>query len=86
MRWNALALIFAIGLSPSAQAASTTTYTYDALGRLVASSTTGTANNGVQVNTTYDAADNRQTYKVTGSTSKLVVIPINGMSVIPISD
>ncbi|ETI63980.1 hypothetical protein C100_10085 [Sphingobium sp. C100] len=76
-----------VALTPaSVQAASTTTYTYDALGRLVQASTTGTANNGVQMSTTYDAADNRTTYRVTGSTSKVVVVPINGLTVIPILD
>lgn len=73
--------------SVSAQAASTTTYTYDALGRLTNASTTGTVNNGVQVSTTYDPADNRVTYKVTGSTSRTtVVVPLNGLTVIPLSD
>lgn len=67
-------------------ASSTTTYTYDALGRLVQASTTGTVNNGMQMSTTYDAADNRQTYQVTGSRSKVVVVPINGLTVIPITD
>ncbi|MDO7833669.1 hypothetical protein Q4610_01295 [Sphingobium sp. HBC34] len=65
-------------------AASTTTYSYDALGRLVQSSTTGAVNNGVQMSTTYDAADNRVTYKVVGSKDKVVIVPINGMTVIPI--
>lgn len=65
-------------------AASTTTYTYDALGRLVQASTTGTINNGVQMSTTYDATDNRATYQVTGSTSTEAVVPINGLRVIPV--
>lgn len=70
-----------------AHAASTTTYSYDALGRLVQASTTGTVNDGVQMSTTYDAADNRTTYQVTGSTSgPVVVVPLNGFTVIPIKD
>ena len=73
-------------LAAPALAASTTTYAYDALGRLVQASTTGTVNNGVQMSTAYDAADNRTTYQVTGSNSKIVVVPINGMTVIPIKD
>ncbi len=76
-----------VALTPaSAQAASTTIYGYDALGRLVQASTTGTVNDGVQMSTTYDAADNRTTYQVTGSASKVVVVPINGLTVIPIPD
>lgn len=69
-----------------AHAASTTTYSYDALGRLVQASTTGTVNDGVQMSTTYDAADNRTTYQVTGSASKVVVVPLNGLTVIPFKD
>lgn len=71
-------------LITAAQANSTTTYTYDALGRLVQSSTTGTVNNGVQISTIYDPADNRTTYKVTGSGSRVVVVPLNGLTVIPL--
>jgi hypothetical protein len=70
----------------SADASSTTTYTYDALGRLVQANTTGTVNSGVAMSTTYDAADNRLTYKVTGSASKVVVVPLNGLMVIPVPD
>lgn len=76
-----------LGLSSSpVHAASATTYTYDALGRLVQASTTGTVNNGVQMSTTYDAADNRTTYQVTGSAFKVVVVPLNGLTVIPVKD
>lgn len=76
----------AAGAIPCAYAASTTTYTYDALGRLTNASTTGTVNNGAQMSTTYDPADNRVTYQVTGSASKVVVVPINGLTVIPVPD
>ena len=58
----------------------------DALGRLVEARTTGTPNDGVKVSTTYDAADNRTTYVVTGSKNKVVVVPLNGLSVIVIPD
>lgn len=73
-----------------AQASSTTTYTYDALGRLVATSTTGTVNNGVATSTAYDKADNRSTYAVTGApkpdmTSPVIVVPLNGYTVISIA-
>jgi YD repeat-containing protein len=70
----------------SAFAGTTMTYTYDALGRLTATSNSGTVNNGAAMTTTYDAADNRVTYVVTGSVSKVVVVPINGLTVIPILD
>jgi hypothetical protein len=67
-------------------AGTTTTYTYDALGRLVQANTTGTVNNGVQMSTSYDPADNRTNYVVTGSVNKVVVVPLNGLTVIPILD
>ncbi len=51
----------------AATAAETVTYTYDALGRLVKKVITGTVNNGVQVEYTHDAADNRSKVKVTGA-------------------
>lgn len=75
----------AILAAGGARAGSTTTYTYDALGRLVQASTTGTVNNGVQMSTTYDPADNRTTYQVTGSANgPIVVVPLNGLTVIPL--
>lgn len=67
-------------------AGTTTTYTYDALGRLVQANTSGTVNNGAQMVTSYNPADNRVTYQVTGSSSKVVVVPINGLTVIPVPD
>lgn len=45
----------------------TVTYSYDALGRLVATSTTGTVNNGQTVSTSFDPAGNRTNYTVTGA-------------------
>ncbi|HEX8225553.1 MAG TPA: Calx-beta domain-containing protein [Allosphingosinicella sp.] len=50
----------------AAEAAETITYSYDALGRLTASSTTGTVNNGVSTGIGYDSAGNRTTYTVAG--------------------
>tara|TARA_R110000868_G_C10965232_1_gene769028 strand:- start:7199 stop:7468 length:270 start_codon:yes stop_codon:yes gene_type:complete len=67
-------------------AASSTTYTYDALGRLIQATTVGTVNDGVSMSTTYDAADNRTTYQVTGAKSKVIVVPISGLTIIPVSD
>lgn len=51
-------------LSSSAQAQEATTYSYDALGRLVSSSTSGGPNNGVATGTCFDAAGNRTQYVV----------------------
>ena len=58
------ALIAAAGL---ASASETITYTYDAKGRLVLVQHTGSVNNNVIANYTYDAADNRKNLKVTGA-------------------
>jgi hypothetical protein len=85
-KYQRAGLVLAAFLPAAAHAASTTTYTYDALGRLTNASTTGTVNNGAQMSTTYDPADNRVTYQVTGSSNKVVVVPINGLTVIPIKD
>jgi len=68
-------------------ASSTTTYSYDVHGRLVDATTTGTVNNGAHEVLTYDATDNRTSYKVTGSKAKsVVVVPLNGLTVIPLGD
>ncbi|HYG29067.1 MAG TPA: hypothetical protein VD887_02515 [Allosphingosinicella sp.] len=62
------AAVGAFVLSEAAQASETIVYTYDALGRLVAVSTSGGPNNGLNVSTCYDRAGNRAAYAVaTGS-------------------
>lgn len=55
--------------TPSAFAAETITYSYDAKGRLVKVEHTGAVNNGVKVEYSHDKSDNRQNVKVTGSTN-----------------
>jgi YD repeat-containing protein len=50
-----------------AMASETVTYTYDAKGRLVKVAHTGTVNNNVVSNYTFDDADNRKTMNVTGA-------------------
>lgn len=68
----------------------TVTYSYDALGRLVGSSTTGTVNSGLGNAIVYDAPGNRASYAVTGSAnsslppSAVIVVPLAGFTVIPI--
>lgn len=52
-------LILALLLSVPASASETITYTYDALGRLVQVSRSGTVNNGASAAYTYDPANNR---------------------------
>jgi YD repeat-containing protein len=50
-----------------AAASETITYSYDAKGRLILVTHTGTVNNNVVANYTFDAADNRKNIKVTGA-------------------
>ncbi len=78
-------------VAPSpALAQGTTTYEYDALGRLIETTTTGGANDGLGTVYEYDAAGNRKRVEVTGSDgtpggpSRIIVLPINGFLVIPI--
>ena len=50
-----------------AQATETITYTYDAKGRLILVQHSGSVNNNVIANYTFDQADNRRNIKVTGA-------------------
>jgi YD repeat-containing protein len=54
----------ALGLNAAAAASETVTFTYDALGRLVAVATAGGPNDGLNVGTCYDRAGNRSAYTV----------------------
>lgn len=63
-------LLVAIGIAtfPAlAIASETITYSYDAKGRLVQVTHTGTVNNGVITNYVYDRADNRNQVTTTGA-------------------
>ena len=51
------------------QANETVTYSYDALGRLVASTTIGGPNSGVSTGTSFDPAGNRSGYSVSRGTA-----------------
>lgn len=96
-----IAITMGIFLSSAASAQETTTYSYDALGRLVTSQISGGANNGTQTDIGYDPAGNRTTYAVGGSTTSangdpnaagtvsrqpmVIVVPLNGFTIIPIN-
>jgi len=68
----ALVGFLGLGFSSAASASETISYTYDALGRVVKVTRTGTAhannNNAVQTCYNYDKADNRTNVKVTTGT------------------
>ena len=54
----------AIAIADASEAGETVTYTYDALGRLTATSSSGAVNNGVATSIGYDPAGNRSNYTV----------------------
>jgi YD repeat-containing protein len=64
-----------IALAGAAEASETTSYSYDALGRLVATSSTGTVNNGVATGIAYDPAGNRSSYSVSGAGRAPLPVP-----------
>jgi YD repeat-containing protein len=62
-----VAILILMLLGAAAYAAETITYTYDARGRLIQVRHSGTVNNNVVTNYTYDKADNRTHKTTTGS-------------------
>jgi YD repeat-containing protein len=63
-----LALAIA-AVAATAMASETITYTYDARGRLVKIQRSGSVNNNVRANYSYDKADNRTNVNVTSPNS-----------------
>jgi YD repeat-containing protein len=61
----AAATALSAAVAIAAHATETITYTYDARGRLVKVERSGTINNGVKAEYTYDKADNRTNVTVT---------------------
>lgn len=83
-------VLFSLAAVNSADASETITYNYDALGRLVQSTTSGTVNNGLTTATVYDSANNRSSQTVSGATKsgngvRVVVVPLNGFTIIPLA-
>ena len=62
-----VAILIIVLLGAAAYASETITYTYDARGRLIAVTHSGTVNNNLVSNYTYDKADNRTNKTTTGS-------------------
>jgi YD repeat-containing protein len=58
---------------------------YDALGRLTKVTHESGPNSGTQSAYTYDPASNRTNVTVTGVQKKVVVVPLNGFTIIPIN-
>ena len=66
-RWAVVAAAAAVVAASAAIAAETIVYRYDARGRLVKVERSGTVNNNVVTNYTFDKADNRTVKTTTGS-------------------
>ena len=64
---GALAVACIASATGASGGAETINYTYDAKGRLVQVRHSGTINNNVVANYTFDDADNRKTLNVTGA-------------------
>lgn len=62
----------------------TVKYEYDALGRLVKVNNTDGPNKGTVTTYTLDKAGNRTNVKVEGAHPRVVVVPLNGFTVIPL--
>jgi hypothetical protein len=71
-------------------AAETVTYQYDLLGRLVQGSSSGSVNNGLNIQYTIDEVGNRKRVVIAGSSNQgiptdgVIVVPLNGFTIIPI--
>ncbi|MDE2404407.1 MAG: hypothetical protein KGM17_07045 [Sphingomonadales bacterium] len=61
-----VAILLACGCVIPAVAQEVVSYNYDAFGRLIGTSTTGSINSGLTTTTTFDAASNRTSYNVAG--------------------
>jgi len=60
-------VVLTAGVSCITSAAETRTFAYDALGRLMATSSSGSVNNGIANTIAYDPAGNRTSYAITGA-------------------
>ncbi|HWT31293.1 MAG TPA: RHS repeat domain-containing protein [Propylenella sp.] len=76
-RSQTLALAAAVAIPGAAAASETATYSYDALGRLTAVTTSGGPNAGLAVSTGYDPAGNRSSYAVSGATPTATAAPLS---------
>ena len=75
----------ALALLPSiASAGETVTYSYDAKGRLTKVAHAGGRNDGATTSYAFDAADNRMGVATSGVHPQVIVVPLNGMTVIPL--
>lgn len=89
---RALGFVLALVLAGPVHAQETTTYSYDALGRLTATQVNNGPNSGTTTTLEYDPAGNRKRYTVAGAppprsttgSLRVIVVPLNGYTVIPL--
>lgn len=74
----------AVLVSAVSVAAETVTYTYDAKGRLVTVTRAGPAIGTKTSTYQHDRADNRKRATIAGGGSRVVVVPLGGLRIIPI--
>lgn len=82
-------LLMASSAAASPAAAETQTYSYDAFGRLIQTATSNSITSSMVATSTYDNADNRSNYTVTGAANAtnvvgVIVLPLAGFVIIPI--
>lgn len=67
--------------SGALRASETVTYTYDALGRLISTESSGPPNNGLSVSIVYDPTGNRGNYSISGSVANIAPIATDDSAV-----
>ena len=81
--------VAALLAATSLSAAETVTYTYDALGRVKKVEYVDGDNDGMKQTFTLDPAGNRENYTITGSKNRgamrVIVLPLNGFTIIPLT-
>ena len=89
MRVGIVAAVVAIACGATqALAGEQITYHYDARGRVVGVTNTGTVNSGMNATYTLDDRDNRTAVAVTGApngSGRVIVLPLGGLFVMPIN-
>jgi hypothetical protein len=89
MRFISLTFVMSFFFTVPAHASEVIVYSYDSQGRLVDTSHSGSGDSaGLEIAYQYDLAGNRTIYVVTGSKNRgqmVVVVPLNGFTVIPIN-
>jgi YD repeat-containing protein len=80
-----IAALAAMGASFPAMAQEQLKLEYDALGRLTKVQTETGPNNGTEAVYGYDAAGNRTNVTTSGARKRVVVVPLNGFTIIPLN-